>query len=152
MATYSSKYPHFWLYAKCWYERGNLIEDSKKLVADFCGSNQKHITVDDCFHLWMSTFEEATHYCKVSEANHRKILEHIWKRVNPESVLHKLYTPQSVTETIIEAIVSVLSMVSVRNSKLYNPDVDETPFIEFGLPDANVLPLSNSAKTRVAVA
>lgn len=151
MATHSSRYPHFWLYAKHWYKQENLIEDSKKLVANFCGGDRKHITLNDCFSLWMSTFEEATRYCKVSEADYRKVLENIWNRANPESVLARIYTPQSIEVTIIESIVSVLSTVAVRESKLFNPDADETLFIEFGKPDSNVLPLSNIAPLGVTV-
>jgi hypothetical protein len=152
MATHSSRYPHFWLYAKHWYEQGDLIEDSRKLVANYCGGDVKHINLNDCFSLWMSTFDEATHHCKEHEASYRSILQTIWDRHNPQSILARLYEPEKVEYSIIRAIVSTLSLVAVRNSKLYNPDVDETPFIEFGIPDANVLPLSKTAKERVAVA
>jgi len=119
MATHSSKYPHFWLYAKCWYKRGDLIEDTKKLVANYCGGNPQHINLSDCFNLWMHTFDEATRYCKVHEANYRKILERIWQRQNPEGILSRLYEPQKVEYTIINTIVEALSVVAVMNSKLF---------------------------------
>lgn len=152
METHTSRYPHFWLYAKGWYEQGDLIEDSRQLVANYCGGDRKHITLNDCFSLWTYTFEEATRHCKVSEADHRKILEKIWNRVNPQSILANIYGPQRIEETIISAIVSTLTVVAVRNSKLYNPDADETPFIVFGDPDENVLPLTKYAKERTVTA
>lgn len=150
MATHSSKYPHFWLYAKCWYERGDLIEDTRKLVSNYRGLKPEHVSLNDCFDLWMHTFEEATQYCNVSEADHRKVLQRIWDRVSPESVVARIYSPNqySIEETIIDSIISILSMVSVRNSRMLagNPALGETPFISFGNPDPRVLPLSNAAK------
>jgi len=145
MATHSSNYPHFWLYAKCWYKRGDLIEDTKRLVANYCGGNRQHVSLRDCFDFWMCTFEEASRYCKIHEADHRKILNKIWQRQNPEDILSRLYQPEKAEYIIINAIVETLSVVAVMDSKFFDKNADETPFIEFGKPDPNVLPLSKDA-------
>ena len=148
ITTHESRYPHFWLYAKGWYEQTDVVEDSKKLIFAFSGVSTEYITINQVFQFWIYTFEEATQHCKLSDADYRRVLYNVWDRFDPSSIVARLYQDErKIPELVmISAIISALSLVAVRNSNWLDKtqEVDQTPFISFGEPNPSVLPLNKS--------
>lgn len=114
---------HFYLYAKYHYHQGNLLEDLKRLLANYCGINVEQLSTKDVIEKLISLI-----YPHLNEYKFRELILLV--------VLGDPYqlkgTPD--TDTLYSFIHKSLSVLRFVETK-------DIPF-DLGEPDCNVLPLA----------
>ena len=134
-------YNHLLLYAKNHYQRGVLMDDLKKIVAERCGMFVEHISPDD---VWQNVL-----MCLLKYANQREI-EYFLGRLFQHGVyddFDQLSFGYDTNCPIIRALRMALGMLSTL--KVMNKD--GTPIMELGEPDPKILPLNpHNAESEVS--
>lgn len=147
-------YNHLILYAKGHYERGNLLEDMRKIVAERCALLEEHVSTSDIWHI-----------CAAALMKHCD--KHVQERVftalfepRVEETLGFASGPKTVPsivcplERAVRNVLSELCHLVVRELKLEagakpmseRVDSDYEIMLELGRPDPNVLPLNKPVK------
>jgi len=113
---------HFYLYAKYWYKRDNMIEDLRRIVAFRCGIDVEYIRKRDVFSIL-----------------YRVAIKHLTTEQRLEvffnEMISSIFIPDDapLLDTLIRQFLLVLSHQHIK----------DIPF-ELGDPDPNILPLRHS--------
>lgn len=113
---------HFYLYAKGWYKKTNIIEDLKILVSNYSGIDNNYISEEDIINILSNMIDYHINYSNPSKLI-SKILE-----IKRYSSLNK--EELSINELLILSMLSILTFLNVS----------EIP-IDLGSPDSNILSL-----------
>lgn len=130
-------YNHLLLYAKNWYERGNVLDDLKKIMGHRCNIDPKHMGNWD---VWEMCVEAFMAYCK-SDFDTKSLLRDLFKPRPEEGGSFSFWSDESSVERAVRCILCHLGNVVVRDN--------EKDILCLGEPDPKILPLSESARKKV---
>lgn len=102
-----NKYRHFYLYAKHWYKMTNRIEDLKKLVSNYTGSDPHDVPIKDI----INVLEDAVFDLLEGRLNtHAKIMRAIHLKSHPRIYENGVITNTNPTieEILIDAYIYIL--------------------------------------------
>ena len=128
-------YDHLLLYAKGWYQRGNVIEDVKKILGHRCGIDPKHMPNRDVWEQLVSAFLE---YCD-DECEIGGLLLEMFRPLAGEGEPLSFWSDLSTFERMIHLILMRLGNVKIIGA-------EGKAILCLGEPDPNILPLSENAK------
>ena len=129
-------YNHLLLYAKGWYQRGDIIEDVKKILGHRCGIDPKHMPNRDVWEQLVSAFLE---YCD-DECDIGSLLLEMFKPLAGEGEPLSFWSDLSTFERMTHLILMRLGNIKVMG------DGEMTLYL--GEPDPKILPLSEDAKKK----
>ncbi len=128
---------HVYLYAKRWYQRGDLIEDMKVIIGERAGIDPRYISIADIVFVlsglvWKAISTQGNSEYFFSEFVLDLLPENYW-RINGSK-------NDTINLVLIRKMLSILS-----NVRIIDPATGEV-FIELDEPDPTILPLSSSHK------
>ena len=112
-----NKYTHIYLYAKGWYEHGDLLKDLKRIVSYTTGISYKYVVNEDVFSMLSGCCAEAL------EHNNKSCSNLLWKS------LHFL-TNQDLVDVLINEMLLDIASVKVAGLNIGNPSPDCLPLVE----------------------
>ena len=113
-----NEYTHFFLYAKGWYVKDNLVQDLRKLMEHYTDTSSDFFSTYDVLH-----FVATLVYPYVNEAKFVRLIIESVRSYNQKSV-------SDITDEILQEMLSILALIEVKDIKG-----------GLGKPDPAILPL-----------
>jgi len=136
--TKTCDYNHLLLYAKDHYEKGDVIEDVKTILAERCGlQSAKHVSDENMWHMVNHAFLK---YCFTDV---ERFMRELFKPMPDEDGYNvfQFFTDNCPLRRAVRLALLYLARVKVLNE-------DGARILELGRPDPNVLPLRNKEKSQ----
>jgi len=133
-------YNHLLLYAKSHYERGDVIQDVKTILAERCGlKSAENVSNED---VWAMSHHALLKYCR----------DHI------DHFLRELFKPRYGEEDYADfrwfsdscPLSRAVSLVLTHLARVKVVDDNGNTILELGSPDPSILPLGEMAKKRMS--
>lgn len=125
---------HFFLYAKGHYKTGDLLEDCKKILGEWCGVDPQYIRAEDVVgHLIQGVYPFI--FNSNPDVGIMRFREFI-KNASPDWNIFRLSpnpAPYVYWKAMLETSLSVLALVQVKEQG--------TLLLDLGEPDPKILPL-----------
>ena len=123
---------HFYLYAKLWYKRTNIIDDMKVIMSKRSGVDTQFIRITDIIYVLTRLVQTTPNFKRenfLEEFATEILPSEQWKHGGPHWN-DSLVSQRDIIENIVRKCLSILS----------NQSVKDIPF-ELGLPDSEILPV-----------
>jgi len=134
MESKLNSYRHFFLYAKGWYKQTDLMEDLKKIQSHRCMVEAEYVKPEDLYRV----LPKAVKGFFTGPDKFEHFTAWLWSVGKKDIFAKEMHT---LDEAFIRTCMSIMCDASVGEGKFSSGSL----FIEgeLGLPDPNVLPLSN---------
>lgn len=130
-----NQHSHFYLYAKGWYKKTDIVEDYRKLVANYSGIDTEYVSDGNIISILLNIV-----YPLIGKNEHN-FKDFIWSLSPDLRHWSTLYHPGDEEYSFIKAL--ILTCNSIFSTTKVKDDVG-TILLELDAPDESVLPLPPS--------